>query len=38
MKVSKISDESHKEAGWIENDINNIISYDYAEALKMNFS
>lgn len=37
ISCSKISDESHKETGWIENDINNIISYDYAEELKMEF-
>jgi len=37
ISCSKISDESHKEAGWIENDTNNIISYDYAEKLIMNF-
>lgn len=37
ISCSKISDESHKEAGWIKNDINNIISYEYAEELKMEF-
>lgn len=38
MSCSEISDKSHLEEGWIENDINNIISYDYAEKLKMVFS
>lgn len=37
ISCSKISDESHKEAGWSENYINNIISYDYAEKLRMEF-
>lgn len=37
MKCSKISDESHKESGWIENEVNSIISYDYAEELKIQF-
>lgn len=37
MSCSKISDESHKESGWIENETNNIISYDYADELKMQF-
>ncbi|MBN1078303.1 type II TA system antitoxin MqsA family protein [Clostridium botulinum] len=37
LSGSKISDESHKEKGWIDNNINNIISYDYADELKMNF-
>ena len=37
ISCSQISDESHKEKGWIENDINNIISYDYADKLKMVF-
>ena len=37
MSCSEISDKSHKEDGWIENEINHIISYDYAEKLKMSF-
>ncbi|MCB2313249.1 DUF4065 domain-containing protein [Clostridium tagluense] len=37
ISCSKISDESHKESGWIKNDTDNIISYDYAEELKMEF-
>lgn len=37
MTCSTISDESHKELGWIENDINNLISYDYADELKIEF-
>mgnify|MGYP000901081334 CR=1 FL=1 len=37
LSCSQISDESHKEKGWIDNNINNIISYDYADELKMNF-
>lgn len=37
MRCSDISNESHKESGWIENDINNVISYDYAEKLKIKF-
>ena len=37
MRCGKISDESHKELGWIENDINDIISYDYADELKIKF-
>ncbi len=37
MSCSEISDKSHKEDGWIENDINCIISYDYAEELKIEF-
>lgn len=37
LNCSQISDESHKEKGWIDNDINNIISYDYADELKIDF-
>ncbi|WP_454055266.1 type II TA system antitoxin MqsA family protein [Clostridium sp. Marseille-Q7071] len=37
MSCDKISDESYKELNCIENDINNIISYDYADELKMKF-
>ena len=37
ISCSQISDASHEEKGWLENDINNIISYDYADELKMNF-
>lgn len=37
MSCGKISDESHKELGWINNDINGFISYDYAEKLKIRF-
>lgn len=37
ISCSQISEESHKENGWIANNINNIISYDYADELKMNF-
>lgn len=37
MSGSEISDKSHKEDGWIENEMNCIISYDYAEKMKMSF-
>lgn len=37
MKCSDISNESHKEDGWLENDINQVISYDYADKLKISF-
>lgn len=37
MSCSEISDKSHKEEGWLENEINCIISYDYAEKMKMDF-
>lgn len=37
MRCADISNESHNELGWIENDINNYISYDYAEKLKIKF-
>lgn len=37
MSCSEISGKSHDEDGWIENDINCIISYDYAERMKMEF-
>ena len=37
MSCIEISDKSHKEDGWIENDINCVISYDYAEELKIEF-
>ena len=37
MSCSQISDKSHNEDGWLDNDINHIISYDYAEKLKMSF-
>ena len=37
MKCSEISNESHKEEGWKDNNIKNIISYDYAEKLKIRF-
>ena len=37
MTCSDISNESHKEDGWLENDINQVISYDYADNLKIKF-
>lgn len=37
MSCSKISDESHKELGWLNSGINDIISYDYADELKIIF-
>ncbi len=37
MSCSEISEKSHEEDGWLENDINCIISYDYAEDLKIKF-
>ncbi len=37
MSCSEISKKSHKEDGWLENDINCIISYDYAEKMKLDF-
>lgn len=37
MTCSSISEESHNEVGWIENNINQIISYEYAEQLKVKF-
>lgn len=37
MSCSEISDQSHNEEGWIDNEINHIISYDYAERLRIKF-
>jgi hypothetical protein len=37
ISCTKISEESHKEPGWINNNINDMISYDYANELKMTF-
>ena len=34
---SNISNESHKEPGWLENNINNVISYDYGDKLVFDF-
>ncbi|MDB2068281.1 DUF4065 domain-containing protein [Clostridium perfringens] len=37
MTCSSISQESHNEVGWRENEINEFISYEYAEQLKIKF-
>lgn len=37
LSCSQISDESHKEKAWTNNNINDMISYDYADELYMNF-
>lgn len=37
MTCSEISDKSHKESGWLNNSINELISYEYAEYLKIKF-
>ncbi|WP_461207602.1 type II TA system antitoxin MqsA family protein [Clostridium sp. DL1XJH146] len=37
MSCGEMSQISHQENGWINNDIDEIISYDYAEELKTTF-
>lgn len=37
MSCTQISEISHEEDGWIKNNINDIISYDYADDLRINF-
>lgn len=37
MSCGDISKESHKEMGWKKTEMNQLISYDYAEDLKMKF-
>lgn len=36
MSCGEISELSHKESAWKDNNINDFISYDYAEQLKLN--
>ncbi|MFA9397393.1 MAG: type II TA system antitoxin MqsA family protein [Clostridiaceae bacterium] len=38
MTCKLISNNSHKEAGWLKNNIDDLISYDYAEDLKIEFN
>ncbi|GAA0179056.1 DUF4065 domain-containing protein [Clostridium sediminicola] len=37
MSCGEISNKSHEERGWIECNIDELISYDYAEELKITF-
>jgi len=37
ISCSELSQESPKEPGWINNNINDIISYDYADELNITF-
>lgn len=38
ISCGEISDKSHEENGWIESEIDELISYDYAEDLKISFN
>lgn len=37
MRCGEISDKSHEEDGWLNTSTNELISFDYAESLKMIF-
>ncbi len=37
ISCGEISNKSHKENGWIQSEIDELISYDYAEELKISF-